>query len=277
MIILDYLCRSKKMKIPFINSVKAIEHQYKTGEEPVLVMCSDMNAYICKYMRSMAASYKLVSELIGSVMARIWQLNSPEIAFVSIKHDHWNGLRSSHSMTAPAFGSKKKVGVIDITPATIGEIEDTPLTFAHLLHIALFDFWTANEDRNANNANLMFDLVKHLFVPIDYGCVFNTATYDYPLSQLTTTDSILSSELFEVLLSHHRTCLPSLIADLDRAYALNVGRCMERVPKIIDQIPAQWNVPREVIAKKVNELLDPDWYDHVWINFMECLSERISL
>ena len=272
-----YLCSSEKMKIPVLNSVKAIEHQYKTGEEPVLVMCSDMNAYICKYMRSTAASYKLVSELIGSEMARIWQLNSPETAIVSIKPDHWNGLRSSHSMTAPAFGSKKKMGVIDITPATIGEIEDIPLTFAQLLHIALFDFWMANEDRNANNANLMYDIVKHLFVPIDYGCVFNTSTYDYPLSQLTMTDSILSSELFEALLSHHRTSLPAIIADLDRAYALNVGRCMERASKIIDLIPVEWNVPREVIAKKVSELLDPDWHDHVWLNFMECLNEIISL
>ena len=180
-------------------------------------------------------------------------------------------------MTAPAFGSKKKMGVIDITPATIGEIEDMPLTFAQLLHIALFDFWMANEDRNANNANLMYDIVKHLFVPIDYGCVFNTSTYDYPLSQLTMTDSILSSELFEALLSHHRTSLPAIIADLDRAYALNVGRCMERASKIIDLIPVEWNVPREVIAKKVSELLDPDWHDHVWLNFMECLNEIISL
>ena len=46
------------MAIPVLESVKAIEQQYRTGEEPVLVMCSDMNAYICKYMRSSAAAYK---------------------------------------------------------------------------------------------------------------------------------------------------------------------------------------------------------------------------
>jgi len=52
---------------------------------------------------------------------------------------------------------------------------------------------------------------------------------------------------------------------------------MERVSKIIDLIPVEWNVPRGIIAKKVSELLDPDWYDHVWLNFMECLNEKISL
>ena len=68
-----------------------------------------------------------------------------------------------------------------------------------------------------------------------------------------------------------------MIVDLDRAYALNVGRCMDRASKIIDLIPVGWNVPRGIIAKKVSELFDPDWYDHVWLNFMECLNERISL
>ncbi len=74
------------MAIPVLESVKAIEQQYRTGEEPVLVMCSDMNAYICKYMRSSAAAYKLACELIGSLMAkgmgRTWQSGRREAAAV---------------------------------------------------------------------------------------------------------------------------------------------------------------------------------------------------
>lgn len=54
------------MEILVLKSLKAIEQQYRTGEEPVLVMCFDMNAYICRYMRSLVAAYKLV--LIGSLM-----------------------------------------------------------------------------------------------------------------------------------------------------------------------------------------------------------------
>lgn len=272
-----YLCGEKKMSIPILNSVKAIEHQYQTGEEPVLVMCTDLNAYVCKYMRSTAIPYKLVSELIGSEMARIWRFNSPESAIVRIKPDHWNGLRLSHSLSAPAFGSKKKMGVIDVTPTTISEIEDTPLMFAQLLYIALFDFWLANEDRNANNANLMYDIVKHLFVPIDYGCIFNTATYDYSLSQLTMTDSILSSELFDMLLAKYKDSVPAHVANLNRDYGINLFRCKEKVFEIISQIPAEWNVPKEVIANKVNELFKRDWYERVWLNFMDCLSEKVNI
>ena len=39
------------MALPIIYSVKRIEQQFYTGEQPVLVMCSDVNTYVCKYMR----------------------------------------------------------------------------------------------------------------------------------------------------------------------------------------------------------------------------------
>ena len=100
------------MTIPLLDSVKTIERQFNTGEEPVLVTCSDMGTYICKYMRSSVASYKLVFELIGSSMAMSWQLDTPKIAFVRIKPSHWNGLNKSHNLSAVAIGSKRIEGVI---------------------------------------------------------------------------------------------------------------------------------------------------------------------
>ena len=262
------------MIIPILHSLKSVERQYQTGEEPVLVMCSDLNAYICKYMRSSAASYKLVSEFLGGQMARVWRINAPEMALVKIKAEHWNGLRCSHSLTAPAIGSKRKLGVVDITPSSIDEIGDSPFLFMQLAYIALFDLWMANEDRNANNANLMYDISNQMFVPIDYGCVFNTATFDYPLSQLTLTDSMLSSDLYDLLFSRHKNRMSRLIADLDRDYWLNVGRCQERAKTIVEQIPPEWNLPKEVIMNKVNALFDPEWLDGVWQNFLECLIEK---
>ena len=61
------------MTTPMLESIKAIEQQFRTGEEPVLVMCSDMNMYVCKYMRTSASAYKLACEWIGSQMARAWK------------------------------------------------------------------------------------------------------------------------------------------------------------------------------------------------------------
>ena len=91
------------------------------------------------------------------------------------------------------------------------------------------------------------------------------------------TDSILSSELFDMLLAKHKDSVPALVADLDRDYGINLFRCKEKVSEIIDQIPAEWNVPKDVIANKLNELFKPDWYERVWLNFMDCLSEKVNV
>lgn len=61
--------------IPILNSIDSIRKQYPTGEEPVLVMCSDMNRYICKYIHSSASAQKLACELIGVRMAEAWGIN----------------------------------------------------------------------------------------------------------------------------------------------------------------------------------------------------------
>ena len=91
------------MKIPELNSIKSIERQYETGERPVLVTCSDKNAYICKYMRSSASAYKLASEFIGANMISYWNIRSPKFAFVKIEPAHWANINTSHT-SAVALG-----------------------------------------------------------------------------------------------------------------------------------------------------------------------------
>lgn len=264
------------MRISTIYSIKAIEHQYRTGEEPVLVFCSDMKEYVCKYMRSSAAAYKMACELIGAQMARAWQLNTPEIAFVKIKSDHWSGRFVQHSTTAPALGSRRLESVVDITPSTIKEIEPTDYLCKQLLKIALFDFWIANEDRNANNANLLYDVGQGSLVSIDYGCILNTATFEYPLSQLTSTDTILCSETFSHISQDIRlTTIEKTVEELRKDYQIVLRHCAAQVNVIVDELPKEWNVSPDIVRSKLQQLLDVRWTNGVWDNFMECLKENI--
>lgn len=166
------------MAIPVLCSAKRIEQQFHTGEEPVMVMCSDVNIYVCKYMRSSATAFKLACEFIGANLAMAWQLRTPEIAIVNIKPSHWEGMNITHSFSAPSIGFSWMDGVVDITPSTYSKVPATAEIVNQLMKIALFDFWVANEDRNANNANLMYDMVREQLVSIDYGCILNTATFD---------------------------------------------------------------------------------------------------
>ena len=263
------------MAISIIDSAKRIENQFRTGEEPVLVMCSDVNIYVCKYMRSSLAAYKLACELIGARMADAWQLNTPSIALVRIKSSHWAGINQSHSLSAPSIGSRWLDGVVDITPSTYAKVPKTIDTLEQLMRIALFDFWIANEDRNANNANLMYDVVCSRLVSIDYGCIFNTATFEYPLSQLTTTDTILWSDLFHHLAQGQEpTSIQEVAGHLKEEYDNDLQRASVQVNQIVREIPTEWKVSQSVVKEKLLQLFDERWTAEVWDNFMECLNEN---
>jgi hypothetical protein len=265
------------MGLPKINSIKIIEQQYRTGEEPVLVMCSDMNAYVCKYMRSSSASYKLVCELIGVEMANAWQLNTPDAAFVQIKPEHWANKLIQHSISAPSLGSRHMVSVVDLTPSTLDKVEKTEDALRQLIKIALFDFWIANEDRNANNANLMYDISNGEIISIDYGCILNTATFDFPMSQLTSTDTILWSDLFSHLTNEtSQTSILKIVAGLKKEYASLINRSALQAKLILEEIPKEWNVSIDLVKNKILQMFDEKWTTGVWNNFIECLNENLG-
>ena len=265
------------MAFPNLESIKKIEHQYRTGEEPVLVTCSDMSTYVCKYMRSSTSAFKLACELIGAQMASAWQLKTPDTALVRIKQEHWTGIFVQHSISAPAFGSKLMNGVVDITPSTFNKVDATPSLLIQLLTIALFDFWIANEDRNANNANLLYDIVNANFVSIDYGCILNTATFEFSMSQLTMTDNILWSDLFHhIVEGQQRMAINYAYNDLHSKYVAFLKNSRMCVKKILNNIPKEWNVPNSIIEDKLMQLFDSKWTNGVWDNFIECLKGNIE-
>ena len=242
-----------------------------------MVMCSDINIYVCKYMRSSAIAYKLVCELIGARMAMEWKLSTPSIAIVKIRPSHWEGINLPHNLSAPSIGSKWLDGVIDITPSTYAELPANINMLGQLMRIALFDFWIANEDRNANNANLMYDVIQSQLVSIDYGCIFNTATFDYPLSQLTTTDTILCSELFMHLTKNQdKTTILGLTDLLKKEYMECLNQSCSMADQILEEMPTEWKVPQYIIKEKLCQLFDEQWTTGVWNNYMNCLNENLN-
>ena len=145
------------------------------------------------------------------------------------------------------------------------------------MKIALFDFWIANEDRNANNANLLYDLGRGRLIPIDYGCILNTATFDYAMSQLTTTDTILWSDLFQHLVKDkNKVTIDAIVGELEMQYATCLKRSERQLKQIVDELPKEWNVPSKVIEEKLLQLFDEQWTAGVWDNFVECLNDNLS-
>lgn len=260
-----------------VTSIRPIKHHYTTGEEPVLVDCSDQMTRVCKYPRSSAGAYKMACELIGSLFAEVWELGNPKISFVSVLSSHVPADMFPSFFARPCIGSEFIQGVVDITPTSFRGVSGTRDNLFMLMKIALFDFWIANEDRNANNANLMYDIINDRIVPIDFGCTFNTATFDYPLSQLTSTDTILAADIYSHLSKDiSKIDLEILKEDLEAYYRYAVGKCRAMTEYVIDTIPAEWNIPVKVVRTKIDELHTEKWVSAVWLNFIECLTDNTS-
>ena len=263
--------------IPILQSIKIIEKQYMTGDLPVLVACSDKNMYICKYMRSSVGSFKLVSEFIGSQFANVWGIYSPPYAFVWIKQEHWSGINTSHSVSAPCWGYMELVGTVDVTSTTCFEINPTSSLLKQLMKIALFDFWIANEDRTYNNANMLYDMINQRLVSIDYGGILNTSTYDYSLSQLTSTDTILYADIF----MHLKKCMriESIKEEAEKLkvyYDVSIEQSRNSMEAILRQLPKEWNVCESIIEAKMKQLFELKWLEGVWENFLDCLTENLE-
>lgn len=265
------------MVIPQLYSIKEIEKQYDTGELPVLVTCSDMNAYICKYMRSSSAAYKLVSELVGALFAKAWKIASPPCAFVQIKTEHWAAIQTPRNLSAPCWGYQELKGSMDITPTTYSKIELRKEPLLQLLKIALFDFWIANEDRTCNNANLLYDVINQQLISIDYGGILNTSILTSSLSQLSPTDTILYADIFH----HLKKCstnrqIEKEAARLKDYYYTCVTKSHKCVDYILQVIPEEWNVRTSFVESKLHQLFDQEWLNEVWFNFKDCLKENLK-
>lgn len=273
----------------YLYSIKDIEKTYSTGEEPVLVSCNDHNSYICKYARYSGSANKLVCELMGALLAKKWMLNTPEVAMVKVSQAHVPYGMSGSFFSKPILGSLQKQNVVDITPTTIPMITPNEKLCWQLLNIALFDFWLSNEDRNANNANLMYDMANDSIIAIDFGCCFNTATFDYPLSLLTESDSILLSDLFD----HISSCTP--VESINQmAYRLLNNDMMpylhdcELVKDVVlwddntnaelgcPFIPSAWGIDRVRLKNKMEELLSEEWVEKVRNGLIETLNTALQ-
>lgn len=75
------------MEMESLHSIQEISKQYNTGDLPVLVLCSDTQQYICKYMRPNATiSYKLACEFMGAdIFAHIIKSVSPKQLTEAVK------------------------------------------------------------------------------------------------------------------------------------------------------------------------------------------------
>lgn len=264
------------MIVPIIHSIAPVSKVYNTGERPILVTCSDNNDYICKYTLSSGSAFKLVCELIGNSMASLWGLNNPEFALITLSAEHQQNVAITNRGNKLCLGSRFMENVVDLTKVSLLAVNDSFDNFCQLLDIALFDMWMANEDRNANNFNLMINIDDERFVPIDFGCIFNSSTFEYPLSQLTMSDSLMYSDLFCSMARKYADMLTEdLLNKIHASFVSKVAYCNDN--NTLLSIPTEWLIPQELVSRKLYELFSPQWIDSVWENYTDILNNSITI
>ena len=262
------------MLIPTLSTIKEIDRTFSTGDMPFLVACSDQKQYICKYMRADSASaYKLANELIGSLLAKLWNLNTPEVALVKILPEHTKQHGIPCNYNAEAIGYQKIENAADITNCIDGDIKQSDKLFWQLLRIALFDFWVANEDRTCNNANMLYVDRTEKLISIDYGGIFNTNTFQSPIYQLSSFDSIIYADIFRYLKTEND--FQKIIDKSKKIYDICISKSREIFMYFGTRwIPQLWNVSEEVLRKKINELFEKQWIDECFSNYVETLRQN---
>lgn len=171
---------------------------------------NDENIWYCKYKDNNI----LFNELLAYHFAKIWGINIPECAFITIDYEKYivsysnedKRLLQKSFFDKECFGSQALEDAFDVDNSIIitkKQIIRKITNKEDFLKIALFDIWLANEDRKANNYNLLLaptDKGFTLFYVIDHANIFNTsAAYRYQICELTEEDTVLNSNLATIL------------------------------------------------------------------------------
>jgi hypothetical protein len=175
---------------------------------------------------------------------------------VSIKAEHLpvefvNNTIQPRFFTTPCFGSRYNdygkeidfsIGVIRDDARIIKKIRNKE----HLLSIALFDLWMANEDRNHNNYNLLLNTdPEYFFVPIDHEKCFNTnsLTPQRGLVLLTEDETLLNTDLVKLTFQSAKG-LGNQIDEIIVNYYLWVAECQKNLENVVNAIPEQWGIAK---------------------------------
>ena len=192
--------------IPVARAISILDEIKTSGHSPLKVQCDDGNIYIVKKRKHHDCDTAITSEFICNYLCKIWNLETPEAALVSVSleliNDHPKSQYHRPNLYKDylCFGSKFNEDAIDLEISDLSttkqnlKVFENPLDF---LKIGLFDLWVVNIDRKPKNLNLMKLIStqsKFHFLAIDHAYAFDDMVYDQinPKAELSINESILS-------------------------------------------------------------------------------------
>ena len=265
-----------------LSSIQRADKKFTTsGSQPIRVVASDVESYICKYPTSIG-NVKLVNELIGYQFALCWGINTPEMAFIDVSRDHLpeeylGGGLSYVSIEKPLIGSKVIPNAIDVADRLLDEMGSSDLkkfNKKELINIALFDIWLSNDDRNHNNCNLLIKEQKGIrnLYAIDHEAIFNSSDLSRGIFELSYEDSLIYSGVFHKLIKKSSPNI-QLIKEIDTSLHEKVNACYDQLDDILNLIPDEWNVNTADLKNRLHQnIFSNNWLKSVSGTFNEFAS-----
>ena len=245
------------------------ERVFSSGENPLLITCTDYTDWVCKHGR--LSPSLLFNELLGSRFAQIWDLRTPEISLinVSIEHlpdEHLNIVQPAY-FNKPCFGSRyiEVSQVIDFTLLPSFRSRSFRSRIANkldLLKLGLFDIWLCNEDRHHGHTNLLLDQTnpaKQYINVFDHGAIFNSNALQYGLALIAEEESIVCSEFTKILFAN-RNNLVDIVNNIVEDFYLCIENCSVHLSNILNEVPLEWGLNLLNLEQQLrNTLFSVEW------------------
>lgn len=255
------------------------------GSRPILVECDDLNDWVCKYKTTNC----LFNEVLAHGLAREFKILVPEFSLINVNLEHIPERLSKDLpkiyFNKECFGSFYLSDSKEIDNSLISTLGNdffkTKLANRlDFLKIALFDLWTANEDRNHNNYNLLLvpnGKNEYDFYAIDHVNIFNgSSAYSQKLAQLTEQDSMLNSAIAKALFLNSNK-LKVYVQDIEEEFYIYTKKCEESLDNILASVPDSWRINIQFRKEKISkELFSERWKTETIANFKELVQEYLK-
>jgi hypothetical protein len=270
-------------QLPIRHSVTDIQQVWDTGLAPVLVIADDMQPYVAKHARGLVPSSVLCNELLAHHYAQLWNLPVLDAALMRVDPKHIGGFSSTNCQPrffrSTCFATRFRKDSVEFNQflSSTNAYERQRYTNRNdLLRIALFDCWLANDDRTANNPNLLVTTDESGFTlrVMDHEAVFGGNNPDKPLPERTIGDSLLAHPAVAALLGKtYARDTPLVNAPVQDAY-LCVQSCEQHTDEILQRLPADWGIELAAFRLQLQErLFDPDRWKAVVQNYLDLLAQ----
>lgn len=256
---------------------------YETNTRPVLVRVSDdLNSYVVKHNNGLLPCTKLANELIAYYFLEIWNIKTPRAAIIDVVPNHVQKISSSsyqpRYFQIPCWGTKffpestEFLQFFDQVRYYEREKFHRP---NDLLKIIIFDIWLCNDDRTANNPNVLLasTLNGFEFWAIDHEAIFNGNNLGSGLYSLNLYDTLLYHPAIKKLLGNTLMENQNLEILIQDAYVC-IDQCLNNLSEILSLIPEEWEIDIKKFEQQLlGQLFEKHWVASLKQNFLSLVQE----